>query len=95
MKLNTPKNLKELHIFLENLNFPGVMYICNNWKKTQILCINLKAHSFMYIYIGILQRNSRLVLTKENEYYKIDKLKSILWVNFFKDSLLLVFGKVI
>lgn len=33
MKLNIPDNVKEIHFYKENLNFPIVMYICTCWEK--------------------------------------------------------------
>ena len=45
LKLKTPNDLKEFHLFQENLNFPVAMYICNDWEKTQLSYLNPKVHN--------------------------------------------------
>jgi hypothetical protein len=45
LKLNIPDNVKEIHFYKENLNFPIVMYICTCWEKTQLAYLNPKIHN--------------------------------------------------
>ena len=45
MKLKTSNDLKEFHVFQENLNFPVAMNICNDWEKTQLSYLNPKVHN--------------------------------------------------
>lgn len=45
MKLQTPDNLKEVHIYKENLNFPVIIFICNEWEKTQLAYLDPKVHN--------------------------------------------------
>ena len=40
--LNTPENIKTIHIFKENISFPVFVYSCSNWDDTQISYLNQK-----------------------------------------------------
>lgn len=36
MHLLESENIKAVHIYQKNLNFPIVIYICNDWEKVQL-----------------------------------------------------------
>lgn len=42
--IKAPDNVKELHIFEKNLNFPIIIFICTDWEKTQLSYLNPRAH---------------------------------------------------
>lgn len=45
MHLLKPDNLKEVHIYKKNLNFPIVIYICNEWEKVQLSYLDPSVHN--------------------------------------------------
>ena len=45
MKLLQIPNLKELHIFKDNLNFPIAIYIVNDWENAQLSYLDIAKHN--------------------------------------------------
>ena len=85
MKLLNIEDLKELHIFVDNLNYPIVIFIRNEWEKVQLSYLNVEKHDSESLCWWCINHNIRYqifypiakkhIIQNPYKYYKFLQMK--------------------